>query len=177
RNEPPRHGGLHVWTEADGLRAVPDRAELHNGMAWTADETRFLLSHSQQGAIWDYPYDPGTGRLGSGRLFARIPPADGIPDGATIDDAGGYWCALHGGGRLRRFGPDGTADRDVVLPVSQPTMCCFGGSDLDELFVTSATDKLDAAQRAHEPLAGSLFRFRPGVRGRPGDAVERPRRS
>jgi L-arabinonolactonase len=55
----------------------------------------------------------------------------------------------------------------VALPVTNPTCLAFGGPDLDILFVTSASFGLDDAQRAAEPLAGSLFAFRPGVRGLP----------
>jgi sugar lactone lactonase YvrE len=43
----------------------------------------------------------------------------------------------------------------------------FGGTDLDELFITTASDGLDAAQLRDQPLAGSLFRHRPGVAGLP----------
>ena len=62
---------------------------------------------------------------------------------------------------------DGALLRTVVLPVSLPTMCAFGGPDLRTLFVASASDQLTPAQRAREPLAGALFRFDPGVRGTP----------
>ena len=46
-------------------------------------------------------------------------------------------------------------------------MCAFGGPDLRTLFVSSASDHLDAEQHRREPLAGGLFRLTPGVRGLP----------
>ena len=162
---PVLKGALHSYTRAGGLRAEPDFAELHNGMAWSADGTRMFLSHSNRGTIHHFAY--AGGRIGNKILFATVPAADGIPDGAAMDTAGGYWCALHGGGGLRRFHPDGSVDRTVALPVSQPTMCCFAGPDLADLYVTSATDKLSAEQRRHEPLAGALLHLRPGERGIP----------
>ena len=103
--------------------------------------------------------------LGPKTLFASVPEADGLPDGAALDTEGGYWCALHGGGRLRRFHADGSMDRDIMLPVSQPTMCAFAGAALDTLYVTSAADKLSPEQRGAEPHAGALLRLRPGGRG------------
>ena len=162
---PPRRGSLHSYTAAGGLQPAPDAAELHNGMAWSADGNRMFLSHSNRRQIHSFRY--GGGKLGPKTLFATVPEADGVPDGAALDTQGGYWCALHGGGRLRRFHPDGTVDRDIALPVSQPTMCTFAGNDLDELYVTSAADKLTPAQRREEPLAGALLRLRPGERGVP----------
>ncbi len=164
RHQPGR-GGLHSFTFAGGLRPEPDAAELHNGMAWSQDGRQFFISHSYTREIHRFEVD-ARGNIGHRRLFAR-PETGGIPDGAAVDAEGGYWCALHGAGRLRRFHPDGTPDRDVPLPVSQPTMCAFGGDRLDLMYVTSATDGLSPAQRAREPHAGAILAFRPGVEGVP----------
>ena len=38
----------------------------------------------------------------------------------------------------------GKIDREIHLPVSQVTMCAFGGGDLQTLFITSARENLDA---------------------------------
>ncbi|MGH6678875.1 MAG: SMP-30/gluconolactonase/LRE family protein [Bradyrhizobium sp.] len=162
---PPRQSSLHSFTLADGLRPEPDAAELHNGMAWSPDGRLFYLAHSQRREVFAYAFDPARGRLGPRDLFARIPPALGLPDGAAVDREGGYWCALHGGSRLRRYTATGAMDRDIALPVSQPTMCAFAGEALELLYVTSATDRLTAQQRRREPLAGALLRLRPGVSG------------
>jgi len=162
---PPRKSSLHSFTLADGLRPEPDAAELHNGMAWSPDGRLFYLAHSQSQEVFAYAFDPASGRLGARELFAHIPDALGLPDGAAVDDQGGYWCALHGGSRLRRYTATGVVDRDITLPVSQPTMCAFGGALLDALYVTSATDKLTPEQRRREPLAGAVLRLRPGETG------------
>lgn len=162
---PPQISSLHSFTLRDGLRHEPDAAELHNGMAWSPDGSRFYLSHSQTREVFTHAFDPAGGRLGARTLFARIPETLGLPDGAAVDSQGGYWCALHGAGRLRRYAATGAVDRDIVLPVSQPTMCAFGGEALDVLYVTSATDKLTPEQRRREPLAGALLRLRPGETG------------
>ena len=164
---PPRAGSLHVYDRRHGLRPAPDAAELHNGMAWSPDQTVFYLAHSQQQTIYAFEYDAPAGTLGARRVFAQVAKQDGLPDGAAVDVAGGYWCALHGGSRIRRYHPDGAIDHEIELPVSQPTMCAFGGQALDILYITSATDKLTEAQRAREPLAGGLFSYRPEIPGSP----------
>lgn len=161
---PPVAGSLHSYTPAGGLRAEPDAAELHNGMAWSPDSRHFFLSHSQAGIVWSFAFT-ADGGISDRRTFATIPAADGIPDGAACDTDGGYWCALHGSGRLRRYTRDGAVDRDIALPVSQPTMCAFAGDDLDVMYVTSAAHGLSAEQRRREPLAGALLRLRPNKRG------------
>ena len=164
---PPETASLHSFTLAGGLRAEPDVAELHNGMAWTADGRHFYLSHSNSGEIWRFDYDPERQRVGERHLFAAVDPSIGLPDGAAIDVDGYYWCAIHGGGRLHRYAPDGRLDDEIMLPVSQPTMCAFGGDDLATLYVTSAADGLDAGALAAEPHAGGVFRLRPGIAGIP----------
>jgi sugar lactone lactonase YvrE len=161
----PQESSLHSFTLSEGLRAEPDAARLHNGMAWSPDGRRFYLSHSYKQKIFTYAFDEVAGQLGKREFFAHVPEVSGLPDGAAVDSGGGYWCALHGGGRLRRFTATGEVDRDIELPVSQPTMCAFAGEDLDILYVTSATDKLTPEQRRREPLAGALLRLRPGEKG------------
>ena len=160
----PAPAFLHSFTLSGGLRQEPDQSSLHNGMGWSHDGATMFLAHSYEGEIYRFAC-ARDGQLGGRHLFATIPREDGLPDGAAVDTQGGYWCALHGGGRLRRFHADGTHDRDIVLPVSQPTMCAFGGQALDTLYITSAMDKLNAAQRREEKLAGALLRLRPGVQG------------
>ena len=44
---------------------------------------------------------------------------------------------------------------------------CFAGPALDELYISSAREKLTEAQLAKEPNAGGLFRLRPGIAGLP----------
>ena len=164
--EPPaRTSALHSFTLGGGLLAVDDCSDLHNGMAWSADGRTFYLSHSYPRQVFAYHYDTDTGSLSHRRLFATIGEGAGIPDGAAVDVEGGYWCALHGGGRIRRYRADGSVDRDVELPVSQPTMCAFGGKDLATLYVTSASDGLSDAQRAREPHAGAMMRLDVGISG------------
>ena len=162
---PKQPGRLHSFTLDGGLREEPDAAELHNGMAWSEDGKTFFLSHSDAGEIIAFDYAVIGGRLSNRRRFASVPKGDGIPDGAAIDVQGGYWCALHGGGALRRFRADGSIDRDIAMPVSQPTMPAFAGDDLDALFVTSASDKMSEEDKVREPMAGALFRCFPGIQG------------
>ena len=158
-------GRLHSFTFTEGLREEPDTAELHNGMAWSGDGKTFYLSHSNSGEIIAFDYEENGGAISNRRVFTTVPGELGIPDGAAVDTQGGYWSALHGGGKLRRFHPDGSIDRDIDLPVSQPTMLAFAGDDLATLYVTSASDHMSEGTRAREPHAGGLFRLDAGSRG------------
>jgi sugar lactone lactonase YvrE len=169
----PVPAALHSFTLTGGLRHEPDAAELHNGMAWSADERLYYLAHSQRREIFTFRYDAATGGLGERQLLVSLSGEPGLPDGAAIDEEGGYWCALHGDSRLRRYLANGTPDREIMLPISQPTMCAFVGDALDLMVVTSASDKLTPGQLASQPHAGGLFCLRPGVKGVPRHCVVR----
>ena len=159
---PPRKGLLHSWTRADGLKTFEVGAYTANGFAWDARGETFMLAHTREGHVERIAFDPGRGALGERALFVRIDPAIGQPDGGAFDGEGFYWVAIHKGGRLHRYAPDGTLDRVVRLPVDNPTMPAFAGRDLDVLYLTSATH----GKLAGRPHEGGLFRLQPRVRGR-----------
>ncbi len=75
--------------------------------------------------------------------------------------------AMHGGGAVHRYTSEGRHDRVVCVPARQVTCCAFGGRDFGDLFITSMTYGLSPEALSDQPLAGALFRARPGVRGRP----------
>ena len=64
---------------------------------------------------------------------------------------------------MTRYAPDGRVDRTIELPVTNPTCCCFGGDNLDTLYVTSAAQRLPEPA----PIEGALLALDVGVRGLP----------
>ena len=80
------------------------------------------------------------------------------------------WVALGRAGEVHRYRSDGTLDGVVELPTSNPTSVTFGGADGGDLYIT--TSWVDCEQRGTQPLAGAIFRCRPGVTGRPMPRVE-----
>ena len=137
-----------------------------NGMAFSPDDKTMVFGDSRGETIWRYDLDMDSGDIHNKRVYLSTRGLPWRVDGATFDADGYYWCALIGDGAVGRFDPVGRLDRLIRLPVSHPTMCNFGGPDLDVLYVTSGSVFLDAAQRARQPLAGALFAIRGlGVRG------------
>jgi sugar lactone lactonase YvrE len=137
-----------------------------NSIAWSPDDRRMYFADTYRAHILAFDYDADAGAITNQRVFASC-PGPGRPDGSAVDADGCLWNAEYGGGRVVRYRPDGTIDRAIGLPVSQPTCCAFGGPALDHLFVTTATQRLDDAALAAQPLAGGLFVVRPGVSGLP----------
>ncbi len=160
-------GSLYRLDPDLSVHRMVDGVGISNGLDWSLDGRTMYYVDTPTHRLDMFTFDPGTGAISDRRPFATIDPADGNPDGLTIDAEGAVWLALWDGWRVRRYLPDGTVDREIRLPVSEVTCPVFGGPDLDELYITSAWELLGEAQHAAEPLAGGLFRVRPGVSGRP----------
>ncbi len=152
------------------VHRMVDDVSISNGLDWSLDGRTMYYVDSPTQRIDRFDFDPATGSISGRQPFVTIDPADGTPDGLTVDAEGAVWLALWDGWIVRRYLPDGTLEREVRLPVSEVSCPVFGGPDLDELYITSAWEGLSEIQHAAEPLAGALFRVRPGVRGRPPTA-------
>jgi sugar lactone lactonase YvrE len=139
-----------------------------NGLGWSGDARTFYFTDSTERTLWAYDFDLAAGELGRRRLFAQASPDHGHPDGLCVDADDHVWSAHWNGGRLTRYRPDGAVDRTVELPVPLVTSCCFGGPNLDVLYVTTATIGMTPAARAAHPQAGGVFAIEGlGVHGRP----------
>jgi sugar lactone lactonase YvrE len=139
-----------------------------NGPAWSGDGRTFYFNDSAGRRIYAYQFDMASGALGERRLFAVFDPLEGHPDGQCVDAEDHLWTAHWDGGRISRRRPDGSLAAVISLPAPRITSCCFGGPELDVLYVTSARIGLDDAMLKRQPLSGAVFEVRGlGVRGRP----------
>ena len=127
----------------------------------------FTLIHPPARVV-AFDFNAEAGSLSNKRLVIEIPEGDGFPDGMTIDEEGMLWVALWDGWRVIQINPaNGKIINEIRMPVARPTSCVFGGVNLDELYITSASTRMPAEELAKQPLAGGLFRCSPGVRGLP----------
>lgn len=138
-----------------------------NGLGFGPDGTTMYLSdsHPQVQRVWRFDL-AADGTPSDRREFVDMRALPGRPDGAAVDAEGGYWICGNDAGQVHRFRPDGSLDRSIAVPVSKPSMCAFGGPELDLLFITSIVpgapvEGFDAA------LDGAVLVTRPGARGLP----------
>ncbi|WP_320823633.1 SMP-30/gluconolactonase/LRE family protein [Reinekea sp.] len=143
-------GQLSCTPIQDGYRII-------NGQAFSPDGQWYYVTDTPTQRVLRYPYDRAQKRLGKAELFYQFSAELDRPDGAAVDRQGNYWIALHGAGTIAVISPAGERIRDILLPISKPTMVAFGGPRLNQLLVTSACQELDAAQLAAEPLAGAIL--------------------
>ena len=122
-------------------------------------------------AVQAFDFDAETGSITNRRRLIEFAPDPWVfPDGMTVDEDGFLWVALFGAAVVHRYSPAGALDRLVEIPARLVTSCGFGGRDLTDLFITTATHVLEPGEAARQPHAGGLFRHRPNVRGQPQHA-------
>jgi sugar lactone lactonase YvrE len=165
-DERPGAGTLYRLDPDGRVHAMLREVGISNGLDWSDDGRLMYFVDSLAGSVDLFDFDLESGAIDNRRALVRIPSEQGSPDGMTLDAEGGVWVALWGGGAIHRYTPDGTLDRVVRLPTAYPTSCAFGGADLADLYITTASIKLSAPDRARQPGAGGLFLCHPGVRGR-----------
>ncbi|MDD2764500.1 MAG: SMP-30/gluconolactonase/LRE family protein [Opitutaceae bacterium] len=170
----PKPLGKVYRLDADGSIHVMFReAGTSNGIAWSLDRRILYYIDTPLVRVDAFDYDDATGAIAGRRTVITIPPGMGRPDGSTMDAEGMLWVAMWDGGRVTRWNPrTGALLQTVRLPVTRVTSCAFGGPDLDTLYITSARNGLTEKQLAAQPLAGGLFKIRPGVCGVPAPAYQ-----
>lgn len=165
-----------IGRQAELFRLDPDfsvqRVEgdfiVGNGIAISPDDSRFYFADSRDETVWVYDFDLERGQLSHKRLFFSTAAIDGRVDGATCDSEGNYWCALVHGAAVACITPAGRMVERIPVPAQHPTMVAFGGPQLDQLYVTSASRLLAPDEKSRWPQAGALFRIDGlGARGLP----------
>ena len=161
-------GEVFRYTRERRVERLAGGFVVFNGPTWSPNGETFYASDSGAGRLFRYVYE-ATGSLADPQTIARTDrPFEGSFDGSTVDEEGFIWSSRVFGGRLTRFTPDGTIDREVELPVRKPTSLCFGGDDLSLLFVTSMGAQLSPRFPPDGELGGAIFTIGGlGVRGLP----------
>lgn len=158
-------GSLYRLDPDGSLHELDTGYATANGIGLSPDGRTVYVADQRHRRIMVLDYDPATGTASRRRLFARVPDDQGMPDGLIVDAEGFVWSGHWDGWRLTRYDPDGRIERQVRFPVNHVISFAFGGSDLDELYVTTSCWGFTEVERQAMPLAGDLFRLRPGVRG------------
>lgn len=158
-------GGFFFRLDHDALTPVIDGIAVANGLAFSPDGRTMYAANSPSRKIEAFDLDPDTGSVSRRRTFAALEPDyTGHIDGATVDAEGGYWVALVGTGELRRYLPDGTLERTITMPCSNPTKPAFGGPDMATLYVTSTKMTINPDHPGNN-RNGGIYAIRPGVKG------------
>ncbi|HXU90484.1 MAG TPA: SMP-30/gluconolactonase/LRE family protein [Methylomirabilota bacterium] len=123
----------------DGTTTLMADCEYPNGLAFSPDERTLYVANTRWSQyIHRFELDAG-GHVLRRRIFAEMASDDdtnGIPDGMKVDVEGRVYCTGPGGTWV--FAPDGQRLGIIETP-EVPANICFGGPDLQTLFLTART--------------------------------------
>ena len=153
-------GALYRITPEGEATRIAGGVRCSNGLAWSPDGRAMYHADSTSGSVRVFDFDPGTGSAINPRPLITLCRDEGLPDGAAVDVDGFYWSAGVTAGVINRISPSGAIVDRIVVPVSAPTMPCFGGPDLKTLYVTSL-----ASPRSGQQQAGTVIAFDVDVAG------------
>jgi gluconolactonase len=122
-----------VDPESGEVRLVADGLLGPNGLVFTPDEQRLLVSDSRARHITSFPVH-GDGTLGPGEVLVECP--DGT-DNIRLDVDGRLWVGAFEGG-VQCFAPDGTLIGRVRVPETTANIT-FGGARRNRMFIAANT--------------------------------------
>ena len=161
------YGTFYQLDASLNLRQLVGKSWTCNGLAFSPDGKTLYWSDTPNRTIYRCDYDVVSGNVSNQQVFFVVPEGMGRPDGATVDSEGNYWSAQYAGGRVLCISPQGELLRNIELPVTNPTMPCFGGPDLKTLYVTSANQKMTPEHLADHPMEGAVLAIPVDVAGLP----------
>jgi L-arabinonolactonase len=156
-NQSDRSGSLYRLDPDHSVQRMDTGFIVSNGLAFTPDDRRMYFSDSRGETVYTYDFDVDAGTIRNRQVFLSTAGMPGRIDGATCDTDGCYWGAFVHDWAVVRFDPQGRLDRMIRLPVRHPTMCTFGGPNMDILYVTSASTWMSQDEISSQPLAGAVF--------------------
>lgn len=167
-NEQAHQNGKLYRLDPDlSVKIMDDDYIITNGPAFSLDGRTMYHTETKGGIVYAFDVDRN-GDISNKRIFTEFDEVnDGLPDGMTVDSEDCIWIAHFGGSRITRYAPSGEILKVVFLPVPNITSCTFAGESLDEMYITTARAGIPDYKRSDYPLAGSLFVYKPGVKGMP----------
>ncbi len=154
----PKTGWLHVIDVDGSSRRLADGILLTNGLGFSPHGRKLYHSDSAANIVGVYDVRPD-GSVGPRGTFARVEP--GVPDGLAVSVDGAVWVAVARGSAIIVFEPDGRERERIPCPLPMVTSVCFGGDDLQDLYVVTGSDGTGGQN------AGTVFRMRASVAGVP----------
>ena len=161
-----RQGAFYRYHKGQ-LDCLAKPISIPNATCFSPDGRTAYLADTGQNLIWRWSLDESGNPVGDKEVHINLKEHRFNPDGAVCDAEGYLWNAQWGAWRIVRYAPDGSEDRVIELPVSQPTCPAFGGADLKTLFITSACDGLSEKEMEKQPDAGMTLAIELDVAGLP----------
>nr|CAD7441868.1 unnamed protein product [Timema bartmani] len=170
-----KQGSLYSMDKFRNIIKHVSDISISNGLAWSPDRKIFYFIDTDELKIEAFDFDDNAGKISNRRTMFDFKEnnIEGFPDGMTIDAEGKLWVACYGGQQIIRVDPDThKVMQTVKIPAPHVTSAAFGGTNLEDLYVTTASERLNPQQKLDFPDAGCTFKITGlGFKGLPPDEI------
>ncbi|WP_093967785.1 SMP-30/gluconolactonase/LRE family protein [Actibacterium lipolyticum] len=160
----PDAGAIYRYYRGE-LRQLFPNITISNAICFTPDGGHAFFTDTVKGHVMRQRLGEEGWPVGEPELYLDLVAAGLRPDGAVVDADGLFWNAQYGGGRVSAYDAQGALQHRIDIPAPNTTCPAFGGPDLTDMFVTSATQGMSKDKRAEWPQAGQTFKVDLGIKG------------
>lgn len=153
-NKDYKNRGKLFSFDGNDVKILEESITISNGIAFSSDASTMYFVDTPTKKIAKYKYDVQNGTASFENYIYEMTNG-AFPDGMCIDKDDNIWVAEWNGSKVIKINTHtGTKTDEIILPCLNVTSCCFGGKNLEYLYITTAkSDK-------EEPSAGGLFRVK-----------------
>lgn len=150
-------GAIYRYYKGE-LRQLFTEITVSNAICFAPDQSCAYYTDTHSRRIMRVTLDAETGWPNAEAHVAVDLRAAGLnPDGAVTDKTGNLWVACWGASIVLNVTPTGEELQRIAVPVLQPSCPAFGGAELTDLYVTSATQGLGAPDLEPGSMNGATF--------------------
>ena len=157
------NGSLYKLDKKLILTKVDTNYRITNGPAFI-NQFNFYHTDSSKKIIYKIKINKNN-KIISKKVFKKLNPQEGSPDGMTLDINKNLWIAHYHGARISVLNTKAKLIHSIYLPAKNITNCAFGGQKNDQLFVTTATKGLNKADLQKFKYSGCLFSVKTNTKG------------
>ena len=158
-----KKGSLYCLDKNLNLHKIDSNYYITNGPAFL-DENNLYHTDSRSKTIYKIKINKNLEILEK-KIFIRLNPKDGAPDGMTLDNKKNLWVCHFNGACISIFNKKGKRLHKIDFLAKNITNCTFGGKNNNILFVSSATKSMSKKDYNKFRYSGSLFSVKTNMTG------------
>ena len=156
-------GSLYKLDKNLSLTKIDKNYRITNGPAFI-DKLNFYHTDSSKRKIYKIKINKNNKILDK-KIFKKFSNKVGVPDGMTLDNNKNLWVAHYHGACISVFNNKGKLIHRIQFQAKNITNCTFGGTNNNQLFVTSATKGMNSVDLRKFRYSGYLFSVKTNCKG------------
>ena len=156
-------GSLYKLDKNLNLTRVDKNYRITNGPAFI-DKYNFYHTDSPKKIIYKIKINKNN-KIIKKKIFKKLSPEEGVPDGMTVDKNKNLWVAHFHGACISVFNKNAKLIHRIQFPAKNITNCAFGGKNNKELYVSTATKGMNKADLRKFRYSGFFFSVKTNSKG------------